>query len=162
MHARGESGLVGRLALGFGVLGAPFVVAALAVACAASGSVAPGAEAPTEETNVPARGSGWTPGIPAAEAQRATGQATIGEARRALDTAGESCSDACPALVMLRSGVATICRVAETKDDSKICRESRAELASNETRLRPSCGTCAPGGNSAPADSADASEGPPL
>jgi hypothetical protein len=77
-------------------------------------------------------------------AQRAIGMAEVGEARRLLEMAGMTCDDACPPLLAMQAGVAHLCRIKESHDDVVLCRDVRAELAANEARLKPSCGTCGP------------------
>ncbi len=115
---------------------------------------APGTAPPNDDPNLPGRALGWGPGQPGLQAQRATGQAEVGEALRVLETTGEACDVACPALLALRLGVKHLCTVTQTKDDAKLCKDVRGQLLATEKRLRPSCGTCAP-----PHDAgADASE----
>ncbi len=91
------------------------------------------------------------------EARRATGRAQIGEAMRVLETAGEACGVACPAVQTLRIGVHQMCGVSETKEDDKVCREVSADLVAVAKRLTPSCGPCATRPDAGAADEEDAS-----
>jgi hypothetical protein len=91
--------------------------------------------------------------IPGYEAQRATGQAEIGEAARALETAGDACGLVCPALQSFRVGVRHRCQVAEMKEDEKVCKELRMDLVAREAHYRPTCGSCL-GGKDAGGDDA--------
>ena len=93
---------------------------------------------------VPARSSGWDPGRPGFAARRATAQAEIGEATRTLETAGDACGDACPAMVELRRGVHNLCSVKDTRDDENVCKDYRTQLVAAEGHLRASCGACKP------------------
>ena len=127
--------------------------------CAASDT--PPAETPANP-NDPVSTGPWMPGQPDLAARRATGMAEVGEARRALEVAGTACGDACPALASLRVGVGHLCSVADTKDDQKICKESRESLAASALRLKADCGACkgaaAPDADTDP----DGGFGPPL
>jgi hypothetical protein len=104
----------------------------------------PDTPASAEGEAVPASASGWSPGKPGLAARRATAQAEIGEATRALEVAGTACDSACPSLDGLRLGVKHLCSVADTKEDVKVCKEARGLLGAAEAKLKPSCGTCAP------------------
>ena len=109
-----------------------------------SGAQAPPAAPPADDPSVPATNSGWAPGRPGLAAQRASAQATVGEALRALQVTGDACGLACPVLGALRLGVTNVCSITDTKDDLKACHEARVQLASTEARLKPACGTCSP------------------
>jgi len=136
-----------------------FVSAMGSVVASCAASESPPPETATSSTD-PVTTGPWMPGQPDFAARRASGQAEIGEALRALDVAGSACGDACPALATLRVGVVHLCGVADTKDDQKICKESRASLATSEARLRADCGACKPAPD-ADTDT-DGGFGPPL
>jgi hypothetical protein len=120
------------------------LAAAAYLACASTNGAAPDPSMPgTENDSRPAQVAGYAPGVPGFEARRATAQAEIGESLRKLDTAGDSCGLACPAVSSLRVGVRHRCAVSEMKEDDKICKEARKQLLEIETRLKPSCGLCA-------------------
>jgi len=140
IHGWGRRLASGRVALAIGL--------ALLAACATTTGSAPVPElAPVpDDPAVPARSSGWSPGQPGIAARRATGQAEVGEARRTLETTGDACGLACPALVALRLGASHLCSISDTKDDAKVCKEVRAEVTAVQARLKPSCGDCSPHG----------------
>jgi hypothetical protein len=48
--------------------------------------------------------------------------------------------------------------VADTKDDDRMCKESRVTLLATETKVRASCGACKP----APADADTDDAGDPV
>jgi hypothetical protein len=124
--------------------------------CAASDT--PPADNAATGYEAPGRASPWTPGQPGLAARRGTAQAEIGEALRALEVAGDACGSACPSLADLRAGVGHLCGVADTKDDDRMCKESRVTLLATETKVRASCGACKP----APADADTDDAGDPV
>ena len=135
-----------------GVVVALGVVCAVAASCAEAGSDIPGAEAPTSE-RIPASSGGWAPGKPDFPSRRAAASAVIAEASRTLETAGNSCGDACPAVTAYREGVKKLCEVSENKDDYRLCRDYKKALVAAETKLKPDCGICGqPGDASATTD----------
>jgi hypothetical protein len=139
--------------------GALGVVVVLVVASCAASDTPPADNAATGY-EAPGRGSPYTPGQPGLAARRAAAQAEIGEALRALEVAGDACGSACPPLADLRVGVGHLCGVADTKDDDRMCKESRATLLATESKLRPSCGACKP--PPADADTTDDDAGEPV
>jgi hypothetical protein len=118
-----------------------WVASVLVASCGASTAPPPDT---VPSTTDPVVARGWAPGQPDLAARRATGQAEIGEALRALDVAGDACGSACPALADLRIGVAHMCALADTRDDEKICKESRARLLEIGTHIKATCGACKP------------------
>jgi len=135
-----------------GIVVALGMACAVVASCAEAGSDIPGAEAPVNE-HVPASSGGWAPGKPDFPSRRAAAGAVIAEASRTLETAGNSCGDACPAVFTYRDGVKRLCAVSENKDDYRLCHDYKKALAAAETKLKPDCGICGqPGDASATTD----------
>jgi len=124
---------LGGLTLGLAIAGAS------STSCATSTPMAPNAE---DAVHTPLMALSTGPSDVAA--RRATAQAEIGEALRALTTAGNACDDACPALHELRKGVANLCSVNDNKDDVSFCKQVKQELADAERPVKKWCGACGP------------------
>jgi hypothetical protein len=140
------------------VLGVVFVVmgalaAGVGASCAEDGTTVPPGT-PANEGALPASGNaGWSALKADLPAKRATAQAEIAEGVRNLATAGNSCSEACPAMLVYQLGVKHLCSVADTKDDARVCKDNKKALAAAELALKPSCGAC--GANAGPPDASD-------
>jgi hypothetical protein len=140
---------------------AAFALAFL-VGCAASQAPAGPTPPKDDPTNDPPRGAAWSYGQPGLEARRATAQAEVGEAIRVIETSGDACTDACPALASLKAGVAHLCNIADNKDDEVACHEARARLTSAVPHVRAACGTCGPPGTTSDDGGYSDYDGPPL
>ena len=76
-------------------------------------------------------------------ARRATALAEIGEAKRAI-ASSDDCTETCPLLVTLQTGVDHLCALREGQDDAARCKEARTDLTATDARVKKSCDGCKP------------------
>jgi hypothetical protein len=114
------------------------------VACASEIPSAAAARSDDDSKNVPGGAYGWAQNHAELSARRATALAEIGEAKRAIVSGGDDCSETCPLLVTLRTGVDHLCALREGQDDAARCKEARTDFTATETRVRKSCDACKP------------------
>ncbi len=66
-------------------------------------------------------------------------------AARELEASTGSCTAACRALGSMDRATGRLCGLASTREDARVCEESKAKLVAARERVRSACGSC-PGG----------------
>ena len=130
---RGTAGRLVRVLLG-----------ASLIACAADPPPEAAAATSADDDNIPGRASGWAQAQAGLSARRATAQAELGEANRALRTAGDACADACLLLPALHAAVTHLCEIRDNHDDTARCKESRKAVTAAAAKVATACNACKP------------------
>ena len=110
-----------------------------AVALAACTGTPPSANvspSTSDEGNIPGHGSGWAQVQAELSTRRATAQAELGEATRAILATGGDCADSCAGVATLRAAVDRLCSIRDSRDDDVRCKEAKSTLATTDARVK--------------------------
>jgi hypothetical protein len=75
----------------------------------------------------------------------------LAEAEKGLEMASGSCVVACRALGSMDSATRRLCDLASAPEETRMCTESKSQLAQARARVREACGSCPAGPTVGPA-----------
>jgi hypothetical protein len=76
---------------------------------------------------------------------RARASGDLVSAQRELEASAGDCRAACRALGSMDRAAGQLCGLAASRDDARVCEESKARVLSARARVRGACGSCPAG-----------------